>query len=71
MQVFKEACSVSNRKLITVMTDEFASYVIINAFKIIKSMYDLVVGNYHKIIELLLQNGKMPDGFRSLFYGRS
>ena len=71
MKVSKEACYVSNCKLIPVMTDEFASYIIIKAFKILKFTYDLVSGNYHKITELLLQNGKMPDGFRSLFYGRS
>ena len=61
---------MSNRKLILVMTDEFTSYVIIKAFKILWVMYDLVVGNYRKIVELLLPNSKIPDGFRGLFYTR-
>ena len=34
-------------------------------------MYDLVVGNYRKIVELLLPNSKIPNGFRGLFYTRS
>ena len=57
--------------MITVMTDEFASCVITKALKILQLVYDLVLGSVHKITELLLQNGKMPIGFRSLFYGRS
>jgi hypothetical protein len=35
MSIFKEACSGSNRKLILVMTDDFTSYVIIKALKIL------------------------------------
>ena len=34
-------------------------------------MYDLVVGNYRKTVELLLPNSKIPNGFRGLFYTRS
>ena len=59
---------MSNHKLSLVMTDGFTSYVIIKAFKILWVMYDLVVGNYRKIVELLLPNSKIPDGFRDLFY---
>jgi len=67
----KEACTASYHSSILVTLIFALHYLKVKVFKILQFTFDLVVGIYYKSIDFLLQNGKIPDDCRSLFYERS